>query len=408
MMEIKAVIGKNFGDEGKGQTTHLLCRDRRALVVRHNGGAQAGHTVEEGSFRFVFHQLGSGSLQGCPTFWSRTFLPDLLKLGEEMESFHSLSPSHAVRTIYADPGCACTTVYDVLLNSLREQLRGKDKHGSCGMGIFETILRTRHRPYGLYLRDFAHADQGEITRRLQTIRDSYSARQLAKLRSAYPELFRDPEILRWVELIADDNVLRNSAGLMWENFHKYVTLADRPPEADKFDAIVFENAQGLMLDWDNEEYAPHLTASHTGLTNVMNLLHEWKSGFARFPIRSETPMEVVYVSRSYVTRHGAGRLEHECAKEDINPHMRDLTNVPNPWQGALRYARHPAGEDFFRYVQQDLARAEYPLRATLRLTHLDETGGRILFSDGGRTLEELRAYCDHRAPGLFGTITADP
>ncbi|MDE7285341.1 MAG: hypothetical protein K2N55_00655 [Lachnospiraceae bacterium] len=45
-------------------------------------------------------------------------------------------------TVYADPDCACTTVYDVLLNSLPEQLRAKDRHGSCGMGIFETYQFT--------------------------------------------------------------------------------------------------------------------------------------------------------------------------------------------------------------------------------------------------------------------------
>ena len=60
MKEVKIVIGKNFGDEGKGAAVDRLCCDKNALVVRHNGGAQAGHTVEEGDFRFVFHQLGSG------------------------------------------------------------------------------------------------------------------------------------------------------------------------------------------------------------------------------------------------------------------------------------------------------------------------------------------------------------
>src|SRR5574344_824022 len=130
MREIKVVIGKNFGDEGKGMTVDCLCRDSHALVVRHNGGAQAGHTVEDGDFRFVFHQLGSGSRWGCPTYWSKTFLPDLLKLSEEAESFRQEALCKLDRDlrvkIYAHPYCTCTTVYDVLLNSLIEQLRGKD------------------------------------------------------------------------------------------------------------------------------------------------------------------------------------------------------------------------------------------------------------------------------------------
>ncbi len=419
MTEAKAVIGKNFGDEGKGQTVDLLCRDRHALVVRHNGGAQAGHTVEEGDFRFVFHQLGSGSRQGCPTFWSSTFLPDLFKLGEEMEAYRTLS--HAVcappvSTIYADPRCACTTIYDVLLNSLTEQLRGKDKHGSCGMGIYETLLRTRTSPYGLFLQDFQQTDADGILQKLLKIREHYIKARLAELQAAYPGRFQDPEIRRWVDLMEDDNLPCNAAHIMCENFHNYVIPADWPRMAAQYDTVVFENAQGLMLDWDNEEYSPHLTASHTGLKNVAELLQELQDcREASHPANGLLPdsMEVIYVSRSYVTRHGAGRLDYECAKEDINPEMTDHTNLPNPWQDALRYARHPAGEDFFRYIRKDLKHLEtlkpllLPFSVTLRMTHGDETRGQILFADQDRSPEALLAYCEEQAPGLIHSIYMD-
>lgn len=425
MTEAKAVIGKNFGDEGKGQTVDLLCRGRHALVVRHNGGAQAGHTVEEGDFRFVFHQLGSGSRQGCPTFWSSTFLPDLFKLGEEMEAYRTASDTvrlsnpaqnicaSPVSVIYADPRCACTTIYDVLLNSLTEQLRGKDKHGSCGMGIYETLLRTRTSPYGLFLQDFQQTDADGILQKLLKIREHYTKARLAELQAAYPGRFQDPEIRRWVDLMEDDNLPCNAAHIMCENFHNYVIPADWPRMAVQYDTIVFENAQGLLLDWDNEEYSPHLTASHTGLKNVAKLLRELQDGqesshSANSPLPDS--MEVIYVSRSYVTRHGAGRLDYECAKEDINPEMTDRTNLPNPWQDALRYARHPAGEDFFRYIRKDLKHLEtlsLPCSVTLSLTHLDETQGQILFADQERSPEALLAYCEEKAPGLIGNIRTD-
>ena len=56
MQTIRAVIGKGFGDEGKGLVTDLYCsKSPNALVIKHNGGAQAGHTVETGGKRFVFH-----------------------------------------------------------------------------------------------------------------------------------------------------------------------------------------------------------------------------------------------------------------------------------------------------------------------------------------------------------------
>ncbi|MCM1065696.1 MAG: adenylosuccinate synthetase [Eubacterium sp.] len=391
MVEVKAVIGKNFGDEGKGQTVDFLCGGKNALVLRHNGGAQSGHTVEEGDFRFVFHQLGSGSFQGCPTYWCRTFLPDLLKLGEEMTDAEKAGMD--IRTVYAHPDCACVTVYDVLLNSLKEQLRGKDRHGSCGMGIFETVLRSREHSFALRLCDFESRDTHRILERLRHIRDHYAIPRLTELKNKYPSSFSLPGNAKWAELIGDDNVLYNSAEIMCENYGKYVTLADWPHMAAQYDTLIFENGQGLMLDWDNEEYAPHLTASHTGLKNVAELLNELEAGRKHIPYT----LEIIYVSRTYVTRHGAGRLDHECAREAIHPAITDRTNVYNPWQDSLRYGRHPAGEDFFRYIRKDLEWLKLlPYRAfsvALYLTHLDETRGKVLFSDGGMDLEAFRRYC---------------
>lgn len=455
MVEVKAVIGKNFGDEGKGQTVNLLCRGKNALVVRHNGGAQAGHTVEEGSFRFVFHQLGSGSYQGCPTYWAGTFLPDLLKLGEEMAdyaraaagdcsglaeavsgsrvtvsnpaaiavpgsaaapspdfaaNYQAISPwqegspdahyrnNRRIRTIYADPDCACATVYDVLLNSLTELLRGKDKHGSCGMGIYETVLRTGKEPFSLRLRNLEGASPAEIAETLRHIRDNYTLPRLQALRDQYPGQFSRPDIRRWTELILDDNVLHNSARLMCENYRKYVTLADWPHMAARYHTIIFENGQGLMLDWDNEEYAPHLTASHTGMKNVARLLKELELEQDASDTLSRYSLEVIYVSRTYVTRHGAGRLDHECPGEAINPKMTDRTNVYNPWQDHLRYGKHPVGEEFFRYIRQDLEWIKRllphrPYSAALYLTHLDETRGNVICSDGEVAFEEFCRRC---------------
>lgn len=487
MKEIIAVIGKNFGDEGKGQTVNDLCRRGSALVVRHNGGAQAGHTVEEGDFRFVFHQLGSGSYQGCPTFWAETFLPDLLKLGEEMEALAAFSP---ITHVHASPDCACTTVYDVLLNSLTETLRGSQKHGSCGMGIFEAVLRGRKEPFRLTLGDLMDWDAPYLLQKLHRIREQYAKPRLESLCRQFPEQFDRKEITGWADLICDDQVLFNATKIMLDNFRKYVIPDDFCRLAAQYDRIIFENAQGLMLDWDNEEYSPHLTASHTGLKNVAALLGKLSRPYS---------LDVIYVTRAYVTRHGAGRLDHECPGAEINPQMRDATNVPNPWQDALRYARHPRGEDFFRYIRRDLAWLDasrdilqipvesdvsrhipqasadsdpsrhipqipaesdasrhipqasaetdasrdilqipaetdacrdilqapaetnafadvpidswklatpnhpgYPaVRTVLRLTHLDETGGRVIFAGGDMSLKEFRAFCGRHAPELI-------
>lgn len=431
MKEIKVVIGKNFGDEGKGQTVSDLCKGASALVVRHNGGAQAGHTVEEGAFRFVFHQIGSGSLWGAPTYWSHTFLPDLLKLGEETQEYKRTMSEVNTResgaftsaekkygkdsslTIFAHSECACTIIYDVLLNSLAETLRGEQKHGSCGMGIYEAVLRGRREEYKLCLNEFAvtvkdGASCGERTRRiiekLKFIRQEYVATRLEQLREEFAHRWQEREIQDWIELIWDNNVLCNTVEEMCENFDRYVRIADRRALWQQYDRIVFENAQGLLLDEDNLEYYPHLTPSHTGLYNVVALLEELSGKWLQEILESSTekqytralPLEIIYVTRTYVTRHGAGRLDGECAKEDICPTMEDKTNVPNPWQDSLRYAKHPSVREFFRPVLQDLKLLQesgmgdkFAVNVAVRLTHLDETDGKILFADGEKTAREI-------------------
>ena len=403
MKEIKVVIGKNFGDEGKGATVHRLCKGKKALVVRHNGGAQAGHTVEDGRFRFVFHELGSGSLCGCPTYWSRTFLPDLLKLREEAEGFlQEVACLDKERTkdntqnrmqnrnlaVYADPACSCTTIYDVILNSISEELRGSAKHGSCGMGIYEADLRTAAGESILRLEDFQGSETGDIARKLVQIRDHYARPRLEFLKKKYQNTSAKSESSHWYELLEDDNVLWNVAEEMLVNFNRYVKLEAWENIQDRYDTIVFENAQGLMLDKENMEYFPHLTPSHTGLHNIAEIFR-WAEG--------SYEAEIIYVTRTYVTRHGMGRLDHECAKEVINPHMVDKTNVPNYWQDSLRYGKHPVGEEFWKYICRDLKKIEdikcfSKAKKSIYVNHLDETDDKVIFADGMMDKIQFEAY----------------
>ena len=71
------VIGLGFGDEGKGQFVNNLIEPDYAddyLVVRYNGGAQAGHTVEYNGMRHVFSHFGSGTLKGAWTYLTDAFI----------------------------------------------------------------------------------------------------------------------------------------------------------------------------------------------------------------------------------------------------------------------------------------------------------------------------------------------
>ena len=99
---------------------------------------------------------------------------------------------------------------------------------------------------------------------------------------------------------------------------------------NQYDNIIFEAAQGLLLDQNNIDYFPHLTPSNTGIKNPKKIIEniEWND---------DINIETCYVSRTYLTRHGAGKFPSECNKNFINGYMYDKTNVPNPFQDRLRY-----------------------------------------------------------------------
>ena len=145
-MRTIAVIGKNFGDEGKGFACSRLASSlKNALIIKHNGGGQAGHTVEdpEGKWRFIHHQIGAGAEYHVPTLFANSFMPDLFQLGKEVNEFTELFGFQPI--LYSEKNARVTTVDDVLLNMGAEVVRGKNRHGSCGMGIEECVQRKCRR-----------------------------------------------------------------------------------------------------------------------------------------------------------------------------------------------------------------------------------------------------------------------
>lgn len=374
--DVFAVIGKNFGDEGKGLAVDYLSAraEGKVLVIRHNGGAQSGHTVDLESQRFVFHELSSGSFRGADTLWTDTFYPDLFKLGEEAEAFHEISGF--VPEIYVDPQAQITLIDDVLLNMAAEESRGERRHGSCGMGIYEAQCRTM-AGYGVSVGELFHMDVHEFVVRLQEIRKEYLPGRLEIL-----NLTKD-SLGEYGDLLKSETVLQNAAVQMLENM-KYVHPAeDIGLLINQYDRVIFETGQGLLLDERNEQYAPHVTASRTGLSNIGAYLNRYGHELD----------EVIYVTRSYVTRHGAGPLPFECSAETLGISETDLTNVENPWQGSLRYAKHGSMESFVEAVKDDLREyGEYrmqPSRRGLMVTHLNETQNCICMEQRAYSVDEF-------------------
>ena len=368
-MKTVAVIGKNFGDEGKGLVTAGLCSCApQPLIVRHNGGAQAGHTVEstETGMRFVHHQIGSGAEYGASTLLAETFHPDLYQLGKETAAFQETFGFLPV--LFAEPEAAVTVIDDVLVNMALETERGAGRHGSCGMGI-QACCDRNAAGCGLTVKEIAGSTGEQIAGRLRQIRKEYvlPAVRSLNIRETNP----------YLDMLRDDTVLVNYAEEICAASRLLTVTGAGADWLAQFDSLIFETGQGLLLDQDYLEYAPHLTASKTGVAESLRFLAK----------RGMTLDEAVYVTRPYVTRHGAGPLPLACARKHLPGVKQDRTNVANPWQGRLRYARHDNPDSFLQPLLRDVSVAG--LRPSLAVTHLDETGRRMFFRDQDMDWEEF-------------------
>lgn len=372
-MGVYAIIGKNFGDEGKGLATDCYAlraqkNNKTCLGIRHNGGAQAGHTVDLEGSRFIFHQLSSGSFRMADTLWAPTFLPDVYKIADELRDFENMA--HFTPKIMAFGECRCVIIDDILLNMALENSRGDQRHGSCGMGINEAVQRSKHPEYAVTLKEIKEKDAKAIYEKLSYIRKEYLPKRMEELELTF-EKCGD-----YADLLTDEEVLKNYAEDIVSNAG-LIELVDEKI-LKNYDEIIFEGAQGLLLDDMYKRYRPYLTTSRTGLTNPADFTKKYMNGVG---------IEAVYVSRTYVTRHGRGPLPCEdiSVKEKYN--IKDLTNIPNEWQETLRFARHESDEAFVGEVKNDLKNADNVEKVTLFLTHIAETKGEMILESGNETVD---------------------
>lgn len=351
-----AVIGANFGDEGKGAVVDFLAARSTdlPLVVRFNGGAQAGHTVElEDGRRHVFHHFGAGTLAGAPTFLSQFFIVNPIMFVAEYAELKAKckAPLH----VFTDSECIVTTHYDMILNQAIEQSRGNARHGSCGVGINETITRSRYPQFCITAADLV--DSKGLSRRklfdkLRDIRRHYVPTRLAQYKIDDHELLDDKLYQQHDDM--DDAFVASAM-----QYRDSSPIIERDSSLRKSNApVIFEGAQGLLLD-ENSGFFPHVTRSRTGMDNI-NILAN---------LFGLTELDVVYVTRSYMTRHGAGPFP----TEDPNMCFDDETNVPHDFQGTLRFGRLEPRE-FASRIQGDFKKwkGEFKATKTVAVTHLDQ------------------------------------
>lgn len=372
-MVIKVVIGANFGDEGKGLMTDYFChqsalRGEKCLVVLHNGGAQRGHTVvaPDGK-RHVFHHFGSGTFAGADTYLSKDFILNPIIFRQEREELESMK---AIPKVYVNHTCRVTTPFDMILNQIIEESRDNARHGSCGMGIHETMIRdVCNYPIEMWF------DSSDEAKRyyLKEIRNYLSERLLDfginKIPDNWKEIVNSDLLIE--NFISELNFMGRNISIRFDRFIEY------------YDCVAFENGQGLLLDQNNTAYYPHLTPSNTGIKNSLEIIAK---------MSCKPDIEVCYVTRTYLTRHGAGRLDGECDKEEINPDMQDLTNVPNPHQGTLRFARLNEKSMEDRILKDFEPARKYGAKLSLSVTHQNEYN--YAFSDKFKRNFDFIYYSD--------------
>lgn len=311
-MRAFAVLDAAWGDCGKGAATDLISSHYpEAIVVRHSGGAQAGHTVETpDGRRHVFSHFGSGSFVGCPTYLGPEFVvnPRVFKI--EYEELVALGVKPVV---FVHPDCFVTMPTDVSFNRLMERKRGSGKHGSVGIGFGETIERCT-RGFPLRVGDFIGDRHVPII-----------AAVLSKWRHSRGEELGLP-LCEYVGPLDEWKLYREEC----QFFMDKVVIATPEETIAHHDVVIFEGAQGLLLDQNFGVVFPYVTRSNTGLTNVIPLCDQL--GIDK--------LKVVYMHRPYMTRHGAGPLSLEELWPSVrdNFHIVDKTNIHGEWQGSLRFA----------------------------------------------------------------------
>jgi adenylosuccinate synthase len=301
-MTAKIIVGSLFGDEGKGITTDYLCKNDlfSALVVRYNGGQQAGHNVKIGKVSHIHSNFGSGTLRGVHSYFSEHCTIYPVTMVRELSEFASKNISPEV---YYHPLANLTTPADVAYNRWKEK---KLNHGSCGIGVGATMKRNIETPYKVYAIDLLHRDI--LLKKCQAILHYYV--DLIGIDNSEIEEFYDlcnQEFPFFNEAIKVFNVTM----IKDYDFLKY------------YDNIVFEGAQGIMLDV-NHGIFPNVTYGNTTSKNALEICE-------RVGIKNP---EIFYVTRCYQTRHGAGWMSNESEIKLTN--TQDEINVYNDWQKDFR------------------------------------------------------------------------
>ncbi len=288
---VTAIIGLQWGDEGKGKVVDFLASNFQA-VVRYQGGHNAGHTVYYNGQKFIFHLLPSGVFCNQSTcIISGGVVVNPLKLLEELEQLAAIDLK--IENFYLSEDAPLILPFHQQLDIVFEESR-YSKIGTTRRGIgpaYEDLYGRR----AIFIRDLK--DEKQFRSKVEIllgyynqIFKSFAARQM-KLEEFIDDYLSAGSKLN--EYIADTRkVIAN--------------LLERGKR------ILMEGAQGFLLDITFGTY-PFVTSSHPGVAGI----------FTATGINHKELTRVIGISKAYTTRVGEGPFPTELS-DDFGKRLRDL------------------------------------------------------------------------------------
>jgi adenylosuccinate synthase len=279
------VIGAQWGDEGKGKIVDWLA-SRADMVVRFQGGHNAGHTLVVDGETYKLSLLPSGIVRGTPSVIGNGVVLDPWALKAEVERLREQGITVTPKELRIAETCPLILPIHRDLDALREDASGAGKIGTTRRGIgpaYEDKVGRR----AIRVCDLAHLDD------LEPLLDRLCAHHDA-LRAGFNEPAVDRDRLRRDLAEIADFVLA-FAKPVWRDL-------DEARRAGK--RILFEGAQGVLLDVDHGTY-PFVTSSNTvaGTTGAGSGSGPSAAGF------------VLGIVKAYTTRVGSGPFPTELEDE---------------------------------------------------------------------------------------------
>ena len=289
-MTVRAVIGTQWGDEGKGKVVDFLCEDAD-YVVRFQGGSNAGHTIKVGDEKYKFHLLPSGVVRGKTCVIGNGVVVDPEVFLEEINSLRKrgIEP----RVMVSDRANVIMP-YHKILDGAEEAYLGKKRIGTTKRGIGP-----------------CYSDK--IARKGVRVADLLDENLLRdKLESIFPIKEKLAEIYG-IRFDFDIDELVEKYTEYGRKMEPYITdtIAELNRAIREGKNILLEGAQGVMLDVDFGTY-PYTTSSNTISGGACT-----GSG-----IPPKCIDEVIGVVKAYTTRVGMGPLPTEL-KDEIGKHLQE-------------------------------------------------------------------------------------